>query len=536
MKCYKATPIAGLLLIALASPLLPVDSVQAASPTVKSSVVRSPLRTQSVDGPVAVLPVSFAPESALGELNVSSGTISFDTSTGTYSINGLLQPGVARAVPLSVVVPGIEPGETPAVFVYDFSNIYIAPGVTVTASGDGAVILTSGNTAYLGGTFALNGQPGQAGGENASGGGGAGGGVLHVFAKGDLELAGSIDVSGGSGGASSQPLGTKMGGFGGVARAGGAAGGKGSYAFAGGKGGDGGAGLPIRNGRGRIIGNAGGGGGGGGGGYAGAAGNGAVFGGAAGGVGAAGKCPAAVAGGAGGAGGVLGASAGGRGGAGGAAPNGGVGGKGNAGNAFGGGGGGGGGGGDKCVRIILPIPPGFPPIPIDVPIPAKGGAGGAGGGGGTPGQPGQPQPKANRVARAALNSTTPELTGGGGGGGAVALGSETGVLTFGGQVVSTGGLSAEDVGGTGSLLLIAGDSTRLNVLPGAQYNGQDPLTNGAEFTSSLSLSDYFPSGGGGGGGAGGPGEIIYYSDDLPCDTKVLTSSADAAICRVLEEH
>ncbi|UFP93905.1 hypothetical protein [Gloeobacter morelensis] len=483
------------------------------------SEIHSVQSTKSVklaaDAPVAELPIAFAPKSALGELNVDGGTIVFNTSNGTYSINGTIQPGVARGVDLGVPVEGLEEGEVPGVTVFDFLSINLAPGVVVSAEGAGVLILTSGGSAYLGATIDLKGGVGEAGAVDAGGGGGGGGGGLHIFATGDLQFAGSIDAGGGNGGAGAQVAGIPFGGGGGIARGGGSRGGKGNYAFAGGNGGAGGAGAPVLNRLGRVVGNLRGGGGGGGGGYSGGGGNGAAAGGAAGGNGAAGRCKAAAAGGAGGAGGVLGVVFGGRGGNGGAAPNGGVGARGGAGSANGGGGGGGGGGGDKCERIVIRIPPG-PPVPIVVPIPARGGPGGAGGGGGSQGSPGRPVPRAAATqARVALSSEEPPvMVGGGGGGGSVVLGSQTGLLTLSGSIRTGGGAGAEETGGSGALTLIAADG-RLLIEPNASFNGSEPLAGGTEVTTQFPYSEYLPTGGGGGGGAGGPGQVIFYEEE-PC--------------------
>ncbi|WP_164928741.1 hypothetical protein [Gloeobacter violaceus] len=475
------------------------------------SDIRTAQSTKSVklaaDAPVAEVPIAFAPKSALGELHVDGGTVVFNTSTGTYAINGSIQPGVARGVSLGVPVEGLEDGEAPGVMVFDFLSIHLGPGVVVSVEGDGALILTSGDSAYLGATVDLKGGSGEAGAVDAGGGGGGGGG-FHIFAGGDLQFAGSIDVGGGDGGTGAQVAGIPFGGGGGLARGGGSRGGKGSYAFAGGNGGNGGDGNPVLNRLGRKVGNLRGGGGGGGGGYSGLGGNGAAAGGAAGGNGAAGKCPAAAAGGVGGQGGRLGVVFGGKGGNGGAAPNGGVGGNGGNGSPNGGGGGGGGGGGDRCVRL-----PFFGPVPI----PAKGGQGGRGGGGGSTGEPGTPQPKkaaAPQVRMALSSDEPPAMVGGGGGGGSVVLGSQTGLLTLSGTIRTEGGAGAEEAGSSGALTLIAAEG-RLLIEPNASFNGSEPLAGGAEVTAQFPYSEYLPTGGGGGGGAGGPGQVIFYEEE-PC--------------------
>jgi len=157
----------------------------------------------------------------LGPLNVTSGSLVFNTDPGdpvdggTYFIDGVQQTGTARVVTLPQNSGGI-PHDEGGVFVWDFGDITLGSGVTVSVVGPMGLILLASGTANLGATFAISGGRGDDGGFETDpgnmgaggGGGGGGGGVLSVFASGDLTVAGTIIANGGDGGLSWSYLGS----------------------------------------------------------------------------------------------------------------------------------------------------------------------------------------------------------------------------------------------------------------------------------------------------------------------------------------
>jgi len=459
------------------------------------------------------IPVSS--DGSLGALNVTSGTVVFNTdfsdeiNGGTYAINGVMQAGTAREVTLPQDSGGVV--HAPAtIFVFDFTGITLGTSVDVSVAGASGLVLLASDTANISARFNLSGSNGQEGGNDAGGGGGAGGGVLSIFSEGDLTFTGVALLNGGGGGLSYQMGGSSFGGSGGVGSAGGGSGGDGGFGESGGRGGNGGEGglIGIKfkgiGGGIRISG----GGGGGGGAYRGGSGGGADSNGSAGNPGGLGLCDQASAGGTGGEGGGAGGdgglgglqgtnttpngekgenggipllllTGGGGGGGGGAAPDGGVGGAGGTGG-LGGGGGGGGGGGDLCVTGAGQSGP-----------LANGGGGGGGGGAGGVG---------NVI-------TASQVSGGGGGGGQLFLGTNAGTLACDGLIEALGGVGFGGIGGLGALTLVAPDVADVLIQSNCLFNGVTPLspTSDATLLSTLSLTDFLPIGGGGGGGAGGPG-------------------------------
>src|SRR6478672_3271475 len=110
--------------------------------------------------PAYGIPISS--NSSFGALNVASGVVVFNTdftdltNGGTYSINGVMQSGLAREVTLpadSGAIANHVPHNMANVFVYDFSSINLGPGVTVTGLGAAGLILLASGSANVGATF-----------------------------------------------------------------------------------------------------------------------------------------------------------------------------------------------------------------------------------------------------------------------------------------------------------------------------------------------------------------------------------------------
>src|SRR5439155_1607095 len=68
------------------------------------------------------------------------------------------------------------------VWVFDFSSISVASGITVKAKGSRPLILLAEGPAIINGIIDVSGQPGLDGGLGHGGGGGGGGGAVAIFA------------------------------------------------------------------------------------------------------------------------------------------------------------------------------------------------------------------------------------------------------------------------------------------------------------------------------------------------------------------
>ncbi len=455
-----------------------------------------------------ILPVTST--GSLGSLDVSSGRVLFNTTTGIYSINGIAQNNESNREAL--LLPANSGGiDHPASFIptFNFTSINLGPSTVVQVEGISPLTLLSSGSANFAGTLSINGANGGNGGPGAGGGGGGGGGALAIFSAQGLNFTGTILANGGNGGHSEVPGGNVTGGSGGLGSSGGGNGGGGGNSPGGGKGGDGGDGAVYGvTTKWITVGiHTGGGGGGGGGAYNAAGGSGGsnfAGGGHAGGPGS----PKAFAfGGDGGDGGSLhsaraggsrnpptppsdgpqkgfiSSATGGGGGAGGNAFTGQKGQVGGLGGYAGGGGGGGGGGGDGATK--------------------NGGGGGPGGGGGKQGMNGDPGSKHPTLAQANVAES-----GGGGGGGFVILGSATNQLFYNGVIDAFGGIGTGTTAGGGVLDLVS--STAPIFGADALFNGFSPLTGprmDSYLESNMPLSDFLLAGGGGGAGPGGPGTV-----------------------------
>ena len=184
-------------------------------------------------GPIGPLDPGAFP--SLGTLNITSGSYTFNTTTGQLldSSNNVLFTGVSN-------------GHA----VFDFSQITISGGSFGVIGNNPLELLSQGNISFTGGSINLDGGAGGSGGSSAGGGGGPGGPGGYGGGGGGAYGGGfgSGGLGLGPGGGGSGHLGGAGGGFGGAG--GGFGGGSGGqpygfpFVLAGGSGGGGGSGTP----------------------------------------------------------------------------------------------------------------------------------------------------------------------------------------------------------------------------------------------------------------------------------------------------
>ena len=199
---------------------------------VRLSFVMAALQLAAISGMAATIPILST--GALGAF-APTGNVVFDTTSGTYTMGNSTFTG-GRVTPIDSSVQGLE------AMVFDFSNILIPAGVTVTATGNSPLFLLAQGSATINGTIDVGGQAGGSGGAmGGGGGGGGGGGAAAIFADSiSIGSTGRILAVGGDGGTSDAGGNTQNGGLGGLAGPNGGAGGTGGGSVAGGEGGAGG--------------------------------------------------------------------------------------------------------------------------------------------------------------------------------------------------------------------------------------------------------------------------------------------------------
>src|SRR5258708_7444299 len=124
-----------------------------ASSIVLAAFLALPWSATGVGEARAALP--FDATGTLGALDLGSNAhaIAFDTSTGRYAVDGVLQHGAAR---LERVGPSLAGA---SVQIFDFASIPIGPSVTVTASGGEPLVLLSPADAALAAPLPLSPPP-----------------------------------------------------------------------------------------------------------------------------------------------------------------------------------------------------------------------------------------------------------------------------------------------------------------------------------------------------------------------------------------
>jgi hypothetical protein len=146
----------------------------------------------------------FKATGALGVLDTSGAAhrVTFDTSSGIYSVDGVARNRNSARRRIEILVPGAGGfARQVRLWAFDFNSIRLGPSTDVLVRGKNPLVLLSRGQAFLGAPLVLDGAAGTLGGRGAGGGGGGGGGAVAVFAHDVLTLADTISVNGGRGGA-----------------------------------------------------------------------------------------------------------------------------------------------------------------------------------------------------------------------------------------------------------------------------------------------------------------------------------------------